>query len=553
MQFSEKSGALHRSTKSFKLGLFGKAFLLMVIALAAFLLLFYLMFNVVFFRATPELFIFLVFILQVLSIIACTVSLSRDLYMSKDNMILMSYPVKHIEIFISKLIVAYLVELKKSFTMTLPLFIAFGVIANSFMSVNYVLGAIFYTLLLPLIPVLIGSLLSIPFVYLGRAIRKAGWVKGLFTLIIFAGLIVLCILYTNWLNEIGEIRLLALWNRFQKGFTAFLGTVNRFALYNNFVGYSMLGSSALDIFLNYLFFILVLIGLIAIIIVTALPTYYHLSSLANEKSSSKAHKGKNKAHKSTFFTFFRKEVTLAVRNLSNFASDYIFLFIMPIVLILLTTTFAHINRNSLGYSLTYGFIALITLILLAASNTASATAISSEGNEFVLLKTAPGDTKNIIWSKLLLNFFIAFIATLISYILLTVFLQKEVESGRINIGIVWAIFALAVFIESGELLTAIQYDILNPRLREYANSENKNEIKNSGRSVLNGIVMAIVGTAIIFLSVLIIIPSLIDGFGETNAILITIGGISLFGIIYLLVKFYFLVQYRNAYFEEIEL
>ena len=62
---------------------------------------------------------------------------------------------------------------------------------------------------------------------------------------------------------------------------------------------------------------------------------------------------------------------------------------MPFILIILTCIYVNIDRNSLGISLTYGFIGIISLVMLCASNTASATAISSEGNEFVLLKTLP--------------------------------------------------------------------------------------------------------------------------------------------------------------------
>lgn len=552
LQLSEKV-SVRNTTKTQKLGFIGKHAFFVALSYGLFTLLFYVMFNVIFFRASTALFIFLVFVLQVLSSLACTLSLSHDLYMSKDNMILMTYPVKHVEIFMSKLIVVYLLELRKSLVMTFPLFMAYVTANPALFSMNFVIGSIFYAILLPLIPTLIGALLSIPFVYLGKAIRKASWVKGIFTLLLFIGLITLCIFFVLWLNEIGEIRIVAVWNRFLIDFENFLSNVNNFALYCNFVGNSLLGKDFLTCFLNYLFFLLITIGLIGLVIATALPTFYRLCSTSAEKASSKPHKGKNVAHKSTFFTFFRKEVTLALRNLSNFASDYVFLFAMPFILILLTTTFTHINRNNFGYSLTYGIIALITLVLLAVSNTASATAISSEGNEFVLLKTAPGDVKNIIWSKLLLNFIIAFIMTLLSYILLSIFLQADVQSGRINLGIIWIIFVLAILLEVGELLGAIQYDILNPRLREFANSENKNEIKSSSRSIISGMVIAAIGTAVVFIVVMGLLPGFVASFGEGLGIFFSGLLVALIGLIYVGIKLFFLVQYRNAYFEDIQL
>ncbi len=553
MQLSEKGVTKRSSTAMKRLGTVGKTLFAMGVSFGLFTAFFYILFNVVFLTASTALFIFLVFLLQLLSILTSTVSLSHDLYTSRDNMLLMTYPVKHIAVFISKLVVQYILELRRSLMLTLPLFFAYGISAQGSLSAHFVLGAFAYAVLLPLLPVLIGSLLSIPFVYLSKVFKRADVVKGVFTLLLFAGLITILAFLVNWLNEIGEIRLVAIWNRFQREFNGFLESANRFSLYVNFVGHSMLDKEPLSVFLNWLYMFATIVGLTGLVLLAALPTFYRLASSATENASNRPHKGKNKTHKSTFFTFVRKETTLALRNLANFASDYVFLFAMPFILILMMTIFTHINRNSLGFSLTYGILALVTMVLLSVSNTASATAISSEGNEFVLLKTAPGDTKNIIWSKLLLNFVIAFVSTLISYILLTVFLSVDAANGRINIGIVWVIFGLSVLLEVGQLLGAIQYDILNPRLREFANSQNKNEIKSSSRSILSGLVTAFMGTILIFASVLVLIPSMIPSLGEGGAIAL-VGGIVLFiGALYAGIKFFFLIQYRDAYFEEIQL
>ena len=44
---------------------------------------------------------FVIFFLQILSIIACTSGLSKTLYKGKDNPILLSYPAHHLEVFLS--------------------------------------------------------------------------------------------------------------------------------------------------------------------------------------------------------------------------------------------------------------------------------------------------------------------------------------------------------------------------------------------------------------------------------------------------------------------
>ena len=56
---------------------------------------------------------FIIFATQVLSIIACTHGLNKTLYYGKDNMILLSYPANHHEVFLSKLLVYYVYEFIK--------------------------------------------------------------------------------------------------------------------------------------------------------------------------------------------------------------------------------------------------------------------------------------------------------------------------------------------------------------------------------------------------------------------------------------------------------
>ncbi|HPJ23481.1 MAG TPA: hypothetical protein PK113_01090, partial [Bacillota bacterium] len=62
------------------------------------------------------------------------------------------------------------------------------------------------------------------------------------------------------------------------------------------------------------------------------------------------------------------------------------------------------DRSSLGNQFVLIFNVMITLIIIAASNTASAVAITTEGYEFVLLKTAPSNTQQVAWAKMAFNF-----------------------------------------------------------------------------------------------------------------------------------------------------
>ena len=60
-----------------------------------------------------------------LSLISCTFELTNNLYFSEDNRVLITLPVDTNKIFVSKIIVFYLYELKKSLNFLMPLTLLF--------------------------------------------------------------------------------------------------------------------------------------------------------------------------------------------------------------------------------------------------------------------------------------------------------------------------------------------------------------------------------------------------------------------------------------------
>jgi hypothetical protein len=233
----------------------------------------------------------------------------------------------------------------------------------------------------------------------------------------------------------------------------------------------------------------------------------------------------------------RKEMTLSIRNIGNFASDYFFLFILPFVLMIVSSIYVRVDRTLLGECMTYGFIGMIALIMLSASNTASATAISSEGTEFCLIKTAPGKTSNIVWSKILINFLTSTIFLALTFALLSYTLD-----GYVGLSKLWLVFVYIILIDLGLILWSIQLDILNPKLKEFANSQNKSEIQNFAQSITIGCIASIV-----FSAALIVLYLINFSIAVLAAILVGIG------IVFVLFRLYFLINYMNAYFDDIQL
>ena len=207
--------------------------------------------NLVMIPKTHELITFVIFFLQILSIVASTSGLSKTLYKGKDNPILLAYPARHFEVFLSKLLVFYIYEFLKSIFILLPLFLGFGFIYGT-LNFVYIISTLFMVAMLPLFPVLIGAVLTMPILFITRLLNKLPIIKVILTI---AGLVFsfwLIIQITSLIPV--PLRIVALYNSFIMKVVGFITSVNKYALFYNLVGKLMMGE-------NFFINILILLGI----------------------------------------------------------------------------------------------------------------------------------------------------------------------------------------------------------------------------------------------------------------------------------------------------
>ena len=143
--------------------------------------------NLLFFNygIKKELMVFIFAVIFFLSLISCTVGLMKNLYFADDNKVLITFPVNANLIFISRLIVYYIFELKRSLFLTIPIFIAFGIMTK--ITALYYLWLVVAFVFISALPVLFGSLLSIPALYIYTFIKKRAALKvGIYVIAIAA-------------------------------------------------------------------------------------------------------------------------------------------------------------------------------------------------------------------------------------------------------------------------------------------------------------------------------------------------------------------------------
>lgn len=490
----------------------------------------YVLCNVIDIPKNNNLLTFVLFFLQVLSIIACTNGLLKTLYSGKDNAILLSYPAHHVEVFFSKLLVFYFYEFIKSVFLVLPLLLGFGIIFE-ILSVGYIISTLILTVLLPLFPVLIGAFLTMPVLFITRFINKHSWLKALLSIGL---LVVIFWLLVKIMNLIPvPLRIIALYNQFIKNVTGFISSVNKYSLFYSNIGEILLGESIL---INSLIVLGVLIGLIVLVAGLAMPLYFSLASKSSEQANVKKHKGGNVAHKNIFFTFVKKEWLLSVRNINDFINSYSFMVATPYVLYIMVSIFTAIDRNELGLSMTTAFTGFIALILASASNTSSALAITKEGSEFVLLKTSPANTSNMAWAKIFFNLIFSSIMLIISFAVIVIFCDRIQNTTNI-----WLMLIAVLFINAALVFWSFQIDIMNPKLREYASTNDSSSINNAAESIKIGLICTIAFT---ILSVLF----LMDG----ENVIWQWGRILGISFVFFLLRFYLFRSYLKNVFPDIE-
>ncbi|MCK9166480.1 MAG: hypothetical protein WCS12_02725 [Acholeplasmataceae bacterium] len=470
--------------------------------------------------------IFVLFITQTISIITALIGLSSDLYQSKDNQIIFPLPVKNDEIFLSKMIVYYIYELFLNLFILIPLLIAIGYHQNA--NVLYYLNIIPITFILPLISVSIATLLTVPFVIIKSFLKNHSKISALTILVFFS--LIFYLVYFLVTKIPTPIRIVQLYNRFIVAITLLMQKVASIATIYTWIGFVLY---RVNFFLHYSLVILTSVALITLNYLIAKPLYFKLTSLSLENTVKVTKHKRLKESKSLFWTFFKKELIIAKRSPNELINNYSLLLTLPIIMYLLNYIFMNMNRRTLGNDLVLVINVLIVALIVTGSNTASASAITTEGYEFILLKSAPYDTSKMAWAKILFNFLFTTFVIIISFILFAVVLPVYPKKDIIFL------FVFILLLNFGHIIWSLQLDVLSPKLSDYATSGSLSNNHNIKKSLSIGLVLSLF-SALLAAFAFIVIKE--------------IGWILLIGaaLLFALIRFSYFRLNLKAYFMDIE-
>ena len=477
------------------------------------------------FPINQNLLLFVLFITQYIGILTTTFGLSKSLYESRDNSIIFSLPAKSSEIYLSRLTIYYFSELHKGLYFVFPFFVAFG-LSLKLDLIFFVWTAIF-AFVLPLITVLIAAIFSLPLMLYKRLSKRFPIIR-LIVVLTIAGL-VMWALYSITKKIPRPLNILAFYDVFSKRFALFIANAEKYSLfYRNIVNIFF----DVKLLYNFAMIISLIIGLLLVVLVNTVTYYSIVSNSIDQSVRMKKKTYTNKVTKNTFWTFTKKEFKLQLRNSNEMINHILFLVALPFVLFLVNEILSAISTNILGNNIVVTLNIFIALLMLTSSNTMSASAITSEGSEFGLIKTAPSDTSKMCWAKIFVNFafsLVSIVATMITLSLIT-----EIKTIYL-----WLMFVIIFCVNSAHILWSFQLDLLKPRLNDYAATGNLNNNPNVKKSVLIGLLLAV-------LFAVLTLILLING-NPTN-----VARLMLIAIALLLAKLYLFVLNLKVYFSHIE-
>ena len=502
--------------------------LLIAVMMAVFVVVFGLVKLLFSLDLSQDMLITILFVMQAVSIISCLSSMMLTLFASKENTMLLAFPCHYNEIFLSKIIVFALEELKKNLYFLLPLLVGFGVASG--LDVLFWAQLPFMWIALCVLPVFIGAALAIPAVFIKRFMQNHVWVYAIVMAVILSGSFY--VLYVVLSSIEIPIRLVAIYSRFIEAVKQTFKAINRFALFYNWMGKSMFGQS---VYLYLPLTLLVVVGFGVLCFVVAMPFYFKAASASNENSTTKLHENKTSGKGGLFGTFFRKELRIQLRTFQSVSSMIVVVFVFPLITYVFNFLMAAINTNMMGGYMSIAFNLMIILTLLGTHNANSAAALSMEGNEFAVLKTAPSNTSVIAWAKLAVSGLVNLAALFMMALMLWMTGRSRLDMLEI------ALLMLSIlFISLGQIAWGFEFDIRKPKITEYATKgDGVTDNPNVGKAMAIGF---LVSTLAGILGLLFMAENYVFGW-------VRLIGLSL---VFMLARLYLLNSNLKAYFHDIQ-
>ena len=336
------------------------------------------------------------FVLLAVSLISSLNRLCYTLFENSDINVLITMPFSSLELFLAKLTGVYIRQLFISALFVLPVNLTFFVTTDS-VSVYNVLMTFVVTLILPIIPLGVASVIVLPYYYVKRFISSHYLLSFMTVTLIMVGF---CMLYASVFELAGNLlnagKLASLFNE------RLMTRIQRFAAYDypaNLLANVMLGRN-LGKSIGILIAILVGAAALGGFVIHAI--FIHVSQVG--LSSRVPQLVRRKPHfvrLSRTGNLIFKEFTTVLRTPGYSYMYFTTAIIMPLMAYYSAKLGNQLVLNLLNINVGFELCTFLVLLYSTLTNTFCSTGISRDGYMAMMQKTLPYSPSQVLWAKMI--------------------------------------------------------------------------------------------------------------------------------------------------------
>lgn len=394
------------------------------------------------------------------------VGILNTLYFSRDSEFFLSLPIKNSTVYFAKMTVVYLTELVIEALILIPCLLTMGIMLH--MSAVFYIVGIAAILTLPFLPIMIGSILAIPLMYIVSFFRKKGALTSVVLILLFglffAGYYFVLIKFSNSMGSGEAIDINQLISQFKDAFVTVsnillpLSSLAKLATLTPVFGLGVGVSSVVNLAI-YTAFIAVLIVLAYFVSNTVYKK--GVAAMLEGARSQKVDAKEYKASGSALKALIMKEWRQLVRT-PAFAFQCLFsLVLTPVVVAVLSlsSTTMEVKPEEVEImNMIYSYIGICVIMMMGVGmNQGAATSITREGETFYYNKVLPVDYKEQIKAKKILYMILSYAVIIVSFIL-SMILTRSFWVQLIGIGFI-------LFYNYAYINFLLLFDLHSPRLK----------------------------------------------------------------------------------------
>ena len=436
-------------------------------------------------------------IMIVISIITATMSLTKSMYYSYDNPVLLTLPCRATQVYLSKLIVFYIYEVIRNLSFMVPMFIAFGIINK--LPIIYFPWIFICFIFISMIPVIVGAILSIPMMWFYNFFRQYKRLQAACLIIILsfvtlAVIKLISIIPTN-IDIIGTW-VTTYWNiqEFLEKFIVTFAMIHRVTvmLVGVRIGFEKVILFSMPNMITLLALIAVIVVLFALGLFVVKPLFYKMASKPFEYRKNNKVKSKPNRKLPKKVSSLKTEMLLSFRDAEKMFTNIAILVALPILIFFLNKLFAAMNTKSLGDNLAIVSNILIMLLITLSTNSTAASVFSRDGRSSYLIKVQPSKYQPLLLSKLVVNIIFITLAYIATFFVLVY------ASGLSTAAALFVVLA-CLFVYLSHLAYSAELDIMNPQIELYAAIGNSDSNPNETKSTLMAFLVSFISAFGLFI------------------------------------------------------